>query len=661
MRTIAILLAISLAGCGADMPSPQMRTIEEMNPVKGIDQSENPVPGSVYDMVNLDTSKGYLSLRPGMVEIRDLTGSGLANVLAEYLPDHRYPTSHYKTILVGRNSGTAQTFEEVKSSHEVLTPSYPTLAAGKRTRFSVVRYLWKYGTNLYTPVLVMANGIDVPVIYHQKDGTGKVEFLDAIDDDLTDLTYLGSPPRAKWLESFKGHLFAANVPDGGNRVYMTTVDSAGVPVCNIWPSSFNFDVGDVGEITGIKAFKDYLVVFKKDRIYTVLIDDQGQYTGIELADAKHGAINGHSILDIGDALLFTGTDGIYRWSGGEAVRISHPKIQDSWNDVNMVEGESKVPYAVYDKAGNRAMFALGMDTEKVDTAFVLDMNNMAWNRWGAWPGDARAILPFGFPEIGIVADRWEQRGPVVMAVYNDRLCLLKDKQYFDDTFGGNFAIHWYIKTQEFFRGEVDYKLLRHVMVSAKKTGDWQMSVLALADNETIPDAMKRDVGDAHNVIIDEVNAAAHQVGGLSQFNLITDGPVDVYYMPVNHKVRDSDSLADNATVDVVELKSAYDSTGQGGKLLILPHDTNPTEFIDMYEDSSRLVGTGTVGDMMVKSPQFVPSDVGMNVMGRTFRLWLSNVGSYSGGVGYDYAKLGMPVEINGWGIWYIPKGVLRPG
>jgi hypothetical protein len=82
----------------------------------------------------------------------------------------------------------------------------------------------------------------------------------------------------------------------------------------------------------------------------------------------------------------------------------------------------------------------------------------------------------------------------------------------------------------------------------------------------------------------------------------------------------------------------------------------------MYESTDPIYDDAGVpsqfDDSRFIDPDFEKLTTDENAEGRSFALWISNMGSYNSGT--DWAKPGMPMEIDGWGLWVKPRGVLRP-
>ncbi len=99
-----------------------------------------------------------------------------------------------------------------------------------------------------------------------------------------------------------------------------------------------------------------------------------------------------------------------------------------------------------------------------------------------------------------------------------------------------------------------------------------------------------------------------------------------------------------------------------GVLMVHGEDESPRRFIHMLNEDDGVYnasGGDTWNDCEWSSPKLETQTVGVNVTGRTFALFLSNLGTYN----YShpqFAEKGQNLEITGWGMWIVPRTTLRP-
>lgn len=635
----------------------------------GIDQSENPRRGSIYDGVNVSSNKGYWTNRPGYQNIR-LSGVSLdvPCLMAEYIPNPEFIHSHYYALLVGEVSDSAHDFGEILNSQTVnaLTlNSSKRPSGGTQKRWSVIDGLWRDSSETtdpngyYIPCLILTNGHDRPLIYHQKDGSGQLDLLDSIDGGNSTLSYLTEPPIAEYYVKHKNFIFALKTNADPTLIYYTGLYYDATTPVNVWPTSNYLNVGSGRPITGGASWDNNLVVFKENEVWLVAGD--GSPWQIAMTDSNSGAFSQFCVVDTGDMLLYMNRNGIYRWNGTKGIRISHPRLQHLWEKLNWAETDNKRFYATYDSKERRVLFAVSTDSDEINGYIVYNLDTDTFDYWGEWFTDASGVFTTYPLEWLMEAKEWSGSGPTMLGIRSNRLVeVLGDFDTYGGIGGNNQPIYWYMQTQRHFTEDSQSKLLRYMMVRAKKTGDWQLSVLALVDGEGPQDALHRDTAGKHNVIVDSANATTHEVDGTSQFQAASDGPVDVYYMPAMYKLWDSKAITTAGAADEIEFSVAQDSTGKSGQLLVIPEDTCPVVLFDMYESTDPIfddAGT-TFDDERFIDPDFVKLTTDENVEGRSFALWISNVGSYNSGS--DWATMGNRMEIDGWGLWVKPRGVLRP-
>ncbi len=674
-----VLLAL-LVGCGWYEPLEDgmrnARPIEYLGPPRGIWQGPNPPQGTVRDCCNISTHRGYWASRPGKVQVvnggQQFFGSPVCS--AEFIPDERYEDNdHYAIVNIDAGSQFGKEVLNSESQNNIaMHDEYTPNLFG--TRADWIQCLWKFhkstdddGTKVYAraPALLFSRGVDPPFVYHQKDGTGTFEALESIDGGDTDITYLGDPRRGKHLAIYKERIFMANIVGGqdaaGNRLFFTGPDDALTWNCNTWPAEYNLDVGSGNEeITALKVFRDWLVIFKENSIWVLSGDGVNGVWDVQEIDGANGALE-WCVEDVGQRLVFFNRTGAYMWSGGLAKRISHPQLQETWPTLSF----NSFAHTGYDPERKIVLFATGSGSvgQSGHRILVYDVENNAWTRWGTWRGDDGAPQDYAYASMFVPLKKFY--GHPVLA-FSAQLRLFKWEGFYDNSyvFGSSPAtnpIHWFIQTQRLFDQDSSTKIARRAMVYAKKTGDWNVRGLVCQEGESPADAMRRKAGDKWNLIMDSADAVSHDINGQSQFMRSSDGPVDVMYPLVNYKMGDALRVVTGSDSDKVVFASAFDSTGAGsGYLMIIPEDTSGIVQFPMSDGDT--MGEST-GETIYQEPDFVKLYQSVNATGRNFTLWLSNVGDENV-VASDiangwYAVIGMPFEALGWGVWVIPTRGVR--
>ena len=651
-----------------------LKQIEEYGPAGGIDQSEKPRPFSAQDACNVQTCNGRWESRPGYRRLFVPGSIVSVDMLAEYVPDHRYDSSHYYALLVAGSASASDPlrFSEAQNTETVVNHVYPgdmdiNMQVPLGLQLSHVSGLWKYynanGVADYTPVTAITSGIDIPAIYHQKDGAGKFEYLDAIDGGDSDISYLKTPPIAKYFVVYKERLFALNLEGAGNRLAHTGPDESGVWVVNVWPTGYNLDVGEGGnEITGAVVWRDVLYIFKEHSTWALSGDGIGGLWQIEQIDGQHGALNHFCIADVGDSIITMNRDGVYRMSGGALKRVSHPRIKKTWDLLSWGQTYYKKENITYDSENNRVLCMVGINPISNNVTLAYNLTTDTWDRWGEWDRE------IGTPSLG--------------ATYN--LGMARELDYFSGhgkwlvgsltvSSGvwilGNTAdasaivVPWFIKTQRHFASDSGHKLLRRAMLRIRKTAG-RLLVIAMPDEDGFQNAYTREAGGVWNIMVDSASSDTHDIDKAREF--AAGAAVDV--MSLKHGTK-AEELTLHATqpgaTNDIKFTASVSTAGRTGILLIVADGSMDRVFRDStiadpatvaedgvvswrYDHADTKYDTATFYD-----PPMVKATLPFNVSGRSFALYLSNH------TGETSAPAGLPLDMEGWGMWIRPLGVTR--
>ncbi len=646
-----------------------LREIEEYGPAGGIDQSENPRKFSAQDACNVQTCNGRWESRPGMRRLFTTAGLGFVSMMAEYVPDHRYANSHYYALIIAGSSSSLLAFEEVQNLESKTSHAYPAQmdvneSVPLDSQMSPVNGLWKYSNandvTDYTPCVAMATGTGQPVLYHQKDGAGKFEYMDAIDGGDSDISYLKTPPIAKYFVVYKERLFALNLEGAGNRLAHTGPDESGVWCVNVWPTGYNLDIGHGGDpITGAIVWRDVLYIFKENSTWALSGDGIGGLWQIEQIDGAHGAFNHFSIVDVGDSILVMSKTGIYRMNGGPLKRISHPRIKKIWDSLSWIPSTTYLKRnATYDSVNNRVLFAVGFSTSLSDATLVYNLGTDTWDRWGKWDmqegagaglgrlynfGIAKELRNFSGFEKWIVGTQSVANGIFIM------------NNTYDADAGGTSIIPWYIKTQRHFASDSSHKLLRRVMLRIKKMAG-RMLVIAMPDEDGFQNAYTRETGGKWNIIVDSASSDTHDIDKAREF--VAGDTVDVMDMKYGAKEYDLTLHATQpAATNAIKFTGAVSTLGDAGLFLIVAdngvnrvfRDTDIADQASALEDgitSWRFDHAGTKYDTATfYDPPMAKATLPFNVSGRSFALYISNYTNETS------PPNGSPLDMEGWGMW----------
>lgn len=251
---------------------------------------------------------------------------------------------------------------------------------------------WSFDT--FQDTLVGTNGVDVA---YKWDGT-------------TFAVLGGTPPRGKYVKLFKNFIIFANISNSTGKYAASTASSiiwADLATLETWTASQILQINDRDgdEITGLEVLWDRLIVFKNNSIVPV------NYTGTaSKASSGHyedafevgtpikvrGTISNQSIANIGNALIFKASDGVYLFNGVNVTCISD-KIRPTIRTLGSAYLKNAV--GVYYKKYNQYwLFCTSSSGTYNDLVFVLDVGTGSWTKYTGIEAAAAAIIeyPRGF-------------------------------------------------------------------------------------------------------------------------------------------------------------------------------------------------------------------------------------------------------------------------
>jgi hypothetical protein len=150
----------------------------------------------------------------------------------------------------------------------------------------------------------------------------------------------GSPPKAKYMLFYRGHLILAFVNDG--TAYPKKIQWSGLEAIESWTASLitgadsqSFPDGQ-GDITGIASMGDLFGVFHESSISV------GYYSGAPYTFTfRHNAIKNigcyvpGSLISIGPAALFWGEDDIYSYDGNQLIPLGYGVKETILDNLNL--------------------------------------------------------------------------------------------------------------------------------------------------------------------------------------------------------------------------------------------------------------------------------------------------------------------------------------
>ena len=136
----------------------------------------------------------------------------------------------------------------------------------------------------------------------------------------------------KTLRVYKRFPRFKNICAHANRIWATTEDGESIYAsapgdidefaryAGLSTDSWFTNVGEYGEFTGITAFRDGVVAFKKSNIYHIYGDRPTNFS-IAKRFSNCGCIDARTICETDTSVFFAGIDDIYEYSGGTPVGI----------------------------------------------------------------------------------------------------------------------------------------------------------------------------------------------------------------------------------------------------------------------------------------------------------------------------------------------------
>jgi hypothetical protein len=540
----------------------------------------------------------------------------------------------------------------------------------------------------YVPALLIVSGNNHPFVYFQDTSSrnGAVWYLNAIDGGLSDTTYLTEAPRAKIVKIFKERTFFANCSDAANRIYFTGADSAGAIPMNVFPSGYNMDVGSNGSaITDMVPVGDRMYIFTTQGTHILSGDGAGGIWSISKISEIPAVKSTNAVTANDGTIFFASPGGIYAVRDTSFKNISHPRVHLLWDDLfhrssgnDQLSASLRSIQMTYNKTDDLLMVNF---RSTIGSCLVYYCGMDAWSRWGNWDvgetnraPDASAYDLYYYSQQYMYTDFFSKQGSVVLHLGAQGLLEFRKNECLDGTL---YTIHWFIETNDYLDSDESIKLLRYIEIEAEPTGEWYMSIVPMHDGQSKEEAIRDKAGGKWDIIIDDASSAVHAIGtsgATSNFTAAADGPVDVILLDTMHKMSTNQTIKRPTSnlLYTVEFTSSQDYSLSGhvsaeyvpGRLLMLPAGVaNKTDINMLMEDTGRRTLNGTnkfrLGIDKISNTSYEIKTVPANITGRRFALWFSNCGMVHPYVS-TWAQPGMPFNLKGWSLWYMPKGRLRP-
>ena len=195
-----------------------------------------------------------------------------------------------------------------------------------------------------------------------------------------------APEKCKFIEKFSERIIVAGTPDAPSTVYYSTRLK---PWDFEQASSGSIDVGDV--VTGIKVFRNSLIIFCKNSIYELTNLDSTPI--IKSVTKNIGCVSGNSIQEIGGDLIFLAPDGLRTVAG--TARI---------DDVELGSISRKILPLVNDLINNFSIYTISSIVIRERSQYRL----FYYKTGEADSGQRGIIGTFKYSSEGIPAFEWSE-------------------------------------------------------------------------------------------------------------------------------------------------------------------------------------------------------------------------------------------------------------
>lgn len=208
-----------------------------------------------------------------------------------------------------------------------------------------------------------------------------------------------TPPTAlNGIEQFQGRIFGFK----NNLVYFT------LPYLPwYWPQgtfdaskNFSLEIGNSDPITGLKAYLDGLLVFKKYDVYFVSGTDELNYSSVRLqSDERVGCVADRTVKVIDNYCYFLGLSSVYRTNGQTIEDVGSPIgefFNSTYTDATYRVTLSSLSKACAENIKSRNLYVLFLPTESNtvnNMAFAMNTSRIFRDQtgeivtdWNPWPG-----------------------------------------------------------------------------------------------------------------------------------------------------------------------------------------------------------------------------------------------------------------------------------
>lgn len=184
-----------------------------------------------------------------------------------------------------------------------------------------------------------------------RDGTGSSAFADLG----------GSPPKAKIVVTQSNVVLLFNINDGTDKPSSWAASDVGSHTT--WSGGDSVGATPIlhrpGEITAALAFRDYVLVFKRNSIYMMRYVGAPIMWTVDLVDDTRGVTSPGSVCNCGEFVIFSGMHGVTIWDGSGFRDVSDGF--QSWQGLSLLALNVGTDNAIYYPAERTAVYCTGSD------------------------------------------------------------------------------------------------------------------------------------------------------------------------------------------------------------------------------------------------------------------------------------------------------------
>ena len=265
---------------------------------------------------------------------------------AEYIDEQSSPNTQNMTVnrsILRKRTGLT-VLGATMSESVMRGVTFRRAATNHNVRIGISKiHHWNTGTLVWDDItgtdLTASNNNPVDIATPLLSGSRIIAFTNYINNirkytgtgNTTDLG--GTPPKAKFIISYKGYLLLAYIDDGTVRPMRVQWSDTGDPETWSGGNAGAKDLNEEGDdITGLNVFGDYVCIHKENAIYVGYLVSTSSIFKFDRKSTGVGTLCNNSIQNLPVGVqAFAARDGIRLFNGISAPLIKSP-ILDDWRE-----------------------------------------------------------------------------------------------------------------------------------------------------------------------------------------------------------------------------------------------------------------------------------------------------------------------------------------